>query len=85
MEAFQCTQGPGGDTLWSEDALVLEKNSRGFPARLRRCAQNAERVADFLRGHPKGMVYTLSLWCPDGGTCDDDDAYGHHAYAHLPV
>ena len=40
------------DLFWSEDAVVLDANSRDFPKRVRRASQNAELLAKALRRHP---------------------------------
>lgn len=42
-----------GDDLWLEDAIVLERNSRDFVRRMGKINHTAERVVDFLTGHPK--------------------------------
>ncbi len=49
-----------GDDLWLEDAIVLEKNSRDFVERVKQINQTAERVVDFLDGHPK----VEEVWYP---------------------
>ncbi|KAF2760725.1 PLP-dependent transferase [Pseudovirgaria hyperparasitica] len=41
------------DNVWSEDAIVLERNSRDFVSRIERINGNAEAVCDLLREHPK--------------------------------
>lgn len=38
------------DTLWPEDALFLERNSRDFVPRVARIDCNAEEICEFLRG-----------------------------------
>ena len=38
--------------LWGEDAVTLERNSRGYAGRAGRINANAETVADFLHAHP---------------------------------
>jgi len=40
------------DSLWHEDAAVLELNSRGFIERAAQVNTGAEAVAEFLRNHP---------------------------------
>lgn len=37
------------DVFWSEDALVLERNSRDFVERMEKMSANAEALVDFLR------------------------------------
>ena len=39
------------DTLWPEDAIFLERNSRNFVARIAHIDRNAETVSDYLREH----------------------------------
>ncbi|KAL2914931.1 Cystathionine gamma-synthase [Polyrhizophydium stewartii] len=41
------------DTLWCEDALFLERNSRSFVHRAKVINRNAEALCDFLNTHPK--------------------------------
>lgn len=41
------------DSLFEEDSVYLERNSRDFISRIRRVNHNAEMVADTLRAHPK--------------------------------
>ncbi len=48
------------DLLWAEDAVVLERNSRDFPERVRRMNANAEALTAFLRGHPA----VQQVWYP---------------------
>lgn len=52
-ELRQYMDGQYEDRLWDEDASVLEANSRDFADRMTVINKNAERVADFLRAHPK--------------------------------
>ncbi|MBI1320403.1 MAG: PLP-dependent transferase [Candidatus Hydrogenedens sp.] len=40
------------DSLWHEDAEVLELNSRGFLERAAQVNRGAEQVAEFLKNHP---------------------------------
>ncbi|KAF6835744.1 cystathionine gamma-synthase [Colletotrichum musicola] len=40
------------DTYWPEDAVVMERNSRDFLARIVRMNRNAEAVAELLRDDP---------------------------------
>lgn len=40
------------DLLWWEDAVVLERNSRDFAARVARMGETADRLASHLREHP---------------------------------
>lgn len=40
------------DQLWSEDAVVLEQNSRDFPARMAQINATTETVCKALKGHP---------------------------------
>lgn len=40
------------DLLWGEDAVVLEKNSRDFPERVKQINETAEMVCEHLREHP---------------------------------
>jgi cystathionine gamma-synthase len=41
------------DLLWPEDAMILERNSRDFEARVRTINGTAEKLAEFLRTHPR--------------------------------
>ncbi|KAJ3015514.1 hypothetical protein HKX48_004561 [Thoreauomyces humboldtii] len=41
------------DTLWFEDAIFLERNSRTFIQRIRTINTNAEYLCHYLRSHPK--------------------------------
>ncbi|KAI8817334.1 pyridoxal phosphate-dependent transferase [Fimicolochytrium jonesii] len=38
------------DTMWCEDAVVLERNSRSFRKRIERINATAERLCDYLKG-----------------------------------
>jgi len=40
------------ELLWSEDAVILETNARGFPERMRRHNANGLLIAERLRKHP---------------------------------
>jgi cystathionine gamma-synthase len=40
------------ELLWGEDALVLERQARGFPERMRRHNENGLLIAERLRAHP---------------------------------
>jgi cystathionine gamma-synthase len=40
------------ELLWGEDAVVLDKQARGFPERMKRHNQNGLLLAERLRGHP---------------------------------
>ena len=40
------------ELLWSEDAVILETNARGFPERMRRHNANGLLIAERLRQHP---------------------------------
>lgn len=42
------------DSYWSEDAVVLERNSRDFVSRVDRINVNAEAICDLLQEHPRG-------------------------------
>lgn len=53
-------QREGGDDLWLEDALVLEKNSRDFVERVNQINRTAECVVNFLGEHPK----VAEVWYP---------------------
>ncbi len=46
-------QAAGGDGLYAEDAFVLETNSRDYPERMKTINASSERLADFLKQHPK--------------------------------
>jgi len=41
------------DTMFEEDSVYLERNSRDFIDRIQRVNQNAEVIADILRAHPR--------------------------------
>jgi cystathionine gamma-synthase len=41
------------DTMFEEDAIYLERNSRDFVDRIARVNMNAEVIADVLRAHPR--------------------------------
>ncbi|KAJ3248327.1 hypothetical protein HK104_007726, partial [Borealophlyctis nickersoniae] len=41
------------DTVWCEDAIFLERNSRSFRQRIHKINVNAEALCDFLHSHPK--------------------------------
>ena len=41
------------DILYAEDAIILEKNSRDFTARMHRINATTELLCDFLRAHPR--------------------------------
>ena len=41
------------DLMWSEDAAILDRNSRDFEARVRTINGTAEKLAEFLRVHPR--------------------------------
>ncbi|KAI9197400.1 pyridoxal phosphate-dependent transferase [Polychytrium aggregatum] len=41
------------DTVWIEDAIYLERNSRKNRERIQIIDSNAERLCEFLHGHPK--------------------------------
>jgi cystathionine gamma-synthase len=41
------------DLVWEADAVVLAQNSVDYAERMREINRNAERLADFLRGHPR--------------------------------
>lgn len=45
------------DTVWAEDALFLERNSRDFVSRIERINHNAEAVCDLVMKHPKGTPH----------------------------
>ncbi|KAI8841022.1 pyridoxal phosphate-dependent transferase [Chytriomyces cf. hyalinus JEL632] len=59
------------DTMWDEDALFLERNSRNFVARLTRINQSAEKLATFLHNHPKVEKLHYPLF-------SDHDIYAAH-------
>ena len=40
------------DLLWWEDAVVLERNSRDYPQRVKKMGATAEALAEHLRAHP---------------------------------
>lgn len=41
------------DLLWSQDAVFLERNSRSFANRVQTINKNAEKIAEYLKAHPK--------------------------------
>ncbi|KAJ3117480.1 hypothetical protein HK100_000811 [Physocladia obscura] len=41
------------DTMWEEDAIFLERNSRNFVARTNKINETAAKLTKFLHGHPK--------------------------------
>ncbi|MDX1921418.1 MAG: PLP-dependent transferase [Candidatus Caenarcaniphilales bacterium] len=41
------------DNLWTEDAIILENNSRSFAERMNKINKSAETLCDFLERHPK--------------------------------
>lgn len=45
------------DLLWSEDVVVMERNSRTFKERSNIINQNAEALCDFLVAHEKGNYF----------------------------
>ena len=54
------------ELLWSEDAVVLERNSRDFVQRVERINSTAEQLCDWLRRHPAvGHVYYPKFETPD--------------------
>jgi cystathionine gamma-synthase len=54
------------DLLWSEDAVVLERNSRDFVQRVQRINRTAESLCDWLRRHPAvGSVYYPKFETPE--------------------
>lgn len=48
------------DSLWCEDAVVLERNSRDFPQRMARINGTTDVIRDFLRSHPA----IATVWHP---------------------
>ena len=40
------------DTLWADDAVLLDQYSADFPTRVQRINRTAEQVCDFCRSHP---------------------------------
>ena len=52
FRAFAEEEREHHSTVWCEDAVVLEANSRDFPKRVRRASQNAAILAEFLENHP---------------------------------
>ncbi len=42
------------DLLWSEDVIVMERNSRTFKERSKTINENAEALCDYLIDHEKG-------------------------------
>ena len=44
------------DNHWSEDSIVLERNSRDFVTRVERINTGAEAICDVLRAHPRGKL-----------------------------
>jgi cystathionine gamma-synthase len=42
------------DTLWAEDSIVLERNSRDYVSRIDRINLNAEAICEVLQAHPRG-------------------------------
>jgi cystathionine gamma-synthase len=54
------------DLLWSEDAVVLERNSRDFVERVQRINHTAEYLCNWLRRHPAvGSVYYPKFETPE--------------------
>ncbi len=54
------------DLVWSEDAAVLERNSRDFVQRVERINRTAEHLCDWLRRHPAvGRVYYPKFETPE--------------------
>ena len=43
------------DSLWVEDAVFLERNSRTYQHRIKVINHTAEALADYLVTHPKGL------------------------------
>ncbi|KAI8924753.1 pyridoxal phosphate-dependent transferase [Entophlyctis helioformis] len=60
------------DTLWCEDAIFLERNSRTFVQRCQIINRNAERLCDYLRDHPKVEAVYYPKYV-------DSDIYTSHA------
>lgn len=56
------------DSLWCEDAIALERNSRDFPERVRRMDANAAALTEFLARHPA----VDHVWYPKAGDPLDD-------------
>lgn len=50
------------DVLWSEDVIVLERNSRNFKERSRIINKNAEELCDYLVKHEKGRYKSFLKW-----------------------
>ncbi|KAI8802535.1 pyridoxal phosphate-dependent transferase [Cladochytrium replicatum] len=78
------------DTMWSEDAVFLERNSRTFLQRVEVINRNAEALCDFLVNHPK----VEQLYYPKYTTTDmylahttspsaSRDPKAHHHYSGL--
>jgi cystathionine gamma-synthase len=53
---FEKVQELYEDCLWGHDAIFLERNSRCFQRRIQIMNQNAERLCDALKNHPKGII-----------------------------
>jgi cystathionine gamma-synthase len=48
------------DTLFEEDAIVLDENSKGFQGRVEIMNRNTEELCDFLLQHPRGTPFVMS-------------------------
>ncbi len=58
---FKATMAAEPDIFWTEDAIVLEQNSRDFTERVQRMNRNAEALTDFLKTHPS----VERVWYPE--------------------
>ena len=47
------------DVVWGQDAIFLERNSRRFKQRIQIINENAEKLCDSIKNHPKGMQYSI--------------------------
>jgi cystathionine gamma-synthase len=52
---FQLVKSMYVDTVWGQDAIFLERNSRKFKQRIQIINENAEKLCDAIQNHPKGI------------------------------
>ncbi len=72
--------------LWSEDAKVLEKNSRDFLERIQVTNKNAEALADFLHEHPSVQdLYYPKYITPDNYHAHQKQTAGYGGLLSLVV
>ena len=60
-DIVQAIQSMYIDAVWGQDAIFLERNSRIFKQRIQIINENAEKLCDAIRNHPKGTLYIIII------------------------